>query len=177
MNEEKFDLSDMEKYTAKYEEIYNDYYAVVRRIVSRLLNDRSYVEDVIQDVFLKIFISLPTYNAKLGSLGAWIVKVSTSQVYEHYRNLGHIQITPIDDVSLLVDTSTTGEDEAISDKVIYCTSDLDELSRRIFILKLVYGYSHKEVAEVMGVTEDISKKRYRKAHKEVQIKWREYEEK
>lgn len=64
MNEEKFDLSDMEKYTAKYEEIYNDYYAVVRRIVVRLLDDRSYVEDVIQDVFLKIFISLPTYNAK-----------------------------------------------------------------------------------------------------------------
>lgn len=169
------DFGNLDKYYSMYEHIYEDYYAVVKRIVLRLLDDKSYVEDVIQDVFLKIFTSLPTFNEKVGSLGGWIVTITKSQVYEYYRHMGNQNVNYIEDVSLLVDRTTTDEQCELSEHLDYCLSELDEISKNVLILKMVYRFTHKEIAQHLNITEDISKKRFRKASKIAYDKWREYE--
>ena len=176
MSEEVIDCKEYNKYVEMYEEIYNDYYRVVLRLAYKIVPNTYYVEDLVQDVFLKVFMNLSSYNPKLGSMGAWLIKVSTNHIYDYLRHDGKEPVAKIDDVSLLVDSTTTDEHNKDNDRIEYCTSELDELSRRVLICKAVYGYSHKEIANVLGITEDISKKRYRKACKAASVKWREYEE-
>lgn len=164
------------QYSETYEKIYYEYFGIVKKVVTKLMFENlDAVEDVMQEVFTKMFTSLSTYDPKRGSLTPWIIKIARSQTYEYYRRFGKLPIF-IDDVTLLVDRTTTNEHRDILDRVDYSMDELDELSKNIYILKTVYRYTHKQIAEALNTTEDISKKKYRRASNIVTTKWREYEQ-
>jgi len=127
-------------------------------------------QDMLQNGFVKVYQKLHLYNGK-GPLGAWIRKTvannALDQIRKNRRERDH-----------WFELKTEVESERDVELAELSESDLEQLTlvqlmdliqkmptgyRMVFNLYAVEEYSHKEIAEKLGVTESTSKTQYRKA--------------
>lgn len=120
-------------------------------------------EDIFQEGFIKVYEKLNQFNGT-GSLGGWIRMVIVNTALIHIRRNKHQQNEdPIDEARSL----DSGEMDALS------KMSLDELERLIdsmptgyktvFNLFAVEGFAHKEIADMLGISESTSKTQFLKA--------------
>ena len=118
----------------------------------RILNDYDNANDALQDAFVEVFRSLDQFAFR-STLGAWIKTIVVRQAVrkqhleERFLTLDetiHDQPAPFRD-------TLTGEE---LDAVI---RTLPDGARTVFLLIEVEGYAHKEVAEMLGISEGTSK--------------------
>jgi len=120
-------------------------------------------EDIFQEGFIKVYEKLNQFSGT-GSLGGWIRMVIVNTALIHIRRNKHQQNEdPIDEARSL----DSGEMDALS------KMSLDELERLIdsmptgyktvFNLFAVEGFAHKEIAEMLGISESTSKTQFLKA--------------
>lgn len=143
--------------------LYEQYQTLMFRICLRYAKDRSEAQDMLQDGFIKIFTDLPKYRGE-GAIGAWMRKVMVNTCLQHLRKWKNL--FPAMDIQTLVDEPTTTED-------IFAVMGAKELTlliqslptgyRIVFNMYVVEGYSHKEIAEALGVTMSTSKSQLFKA--------------
>lgn len=131
--------------------------------------DYEEAQDMFQDGFIKVFKKLDKYDGK-GPLGAWIRRTIANNALDHLRKMKR----ELRNVSLYeVDYKSTA-DEAVQpmdeEESLISAAQLTELIskmpdgyRTVFNLYAVEEYTHKEIAEQLGITESTSKTQYRKA--------------
>lgn len=120
-------------------------------------------QDVLQDAFVKVFEKLGTYSGN-GSFEGWVRRIFVNTSLDHYRKSKmERQMQDIDDVGYAL---ASGED-IISD---ITANDLLEILKKIppgyrmvFNLYVIEGYSHKEIAEELNITENTSKSQFSRA--------------
>jgi RNA polymerase sigma factor (sigma-70 family) len=113
-------------------------------------------EDVLQDAFIKIFGKIKQYNPEKGNLAGWMRKIviNTALKKMKKRSYTHEQSTDeFEDIQLQPSVYQHLEAEAI----IALISELPEGLRQVFNLHAVEGYSHREIAEIMGYEEGTSR--------------------
>ena len=119
--------------------------------------------DMLQDGFVKIFQKIDAYQGA-GSFAGWMHKIVVNTCLDTLRKNKKFRFSvELDQV----------ENEAFSNESIYSsirTKELLELIQRlpdgyrvVFNLFAIEGYSHKEIAEKLNVSESTSKSQYRKA--------------
>mgnify|MGYP002778248015 CR=1 FL=1 len=125
----------------------------------RLLNDYDEANDALQEAFVKVFRDLRSFRFQ-SSLGAWIKTILIREAVR--RQQQRFFVEPITDSLLpppdLPDT-LTGEqlDAAIR--------QLPDGCRAVFLLLEVEGYTHRETAEMLGISEGTSKSQLSHAKK------------
>lgn len=147
--------------------LYDRYKDAMYTILCRMLDDEDDAADALQDAFVEVFRSLEKYR-RLSSLGAWI-KVIVIRAGLAQQRTKKIDFEPITDRlpeehSLVWDENMTGE---------YLHTAIRQLSpgyRNVFLLIEVEGYSHKEAAELLQITEGTSKSQLFNAKKILQQK-------
>ena len=111
-------------------------------------------EDNMQDGFLLIFNKIGQYKFK-GSFEGWAKRVMINNVLQRYRTEGIFELvsenTPdIEDVEI--------ESDNISmDYLLGIIQQLPDRYRMVFNLYVIDGYSHKEIAEMLSITDGTSK--------------------
>jgi RNA polymerase sigma-70 factor (ECF subfamily) len=131
--------------------------------------DYEEAQDMFQDGFIKVFQKLHMYNGK-GPLGAWIRRTIANNALDHLRRNKRMK----DNVSLFgMDYKMAAEeveDPFDEDSPLVEAERLTELIqtmppgyKTVFNMYVVEDYSHKEIAEQLGITESTSKTQYRKA--------------
>jgi RNA polymerase sigma-70 factor (ECF subfamily) len=120
-------------------------------------------EDVLQETFLEVCRSIGRFRGTApGSLTAWVKRVAASKAlirirYEKYRDTealaedGGWAGTRDGDVGLQLDLEAA-------------LARLSETSRAVVWLHDVEGYTHEEIAELMGKTVSFSKSQLSRAH-------------
>jgi len=117
----------------------------------RILNDPDHAHDVLQDAFVEVFRSLNQFRFE-ASLGSWIRAIVIRQALRKLKLESRFEtLTNEYDQPLAVSDTLTGQqlDAAIR--------ALPNSARAVFLLIEVEGYTHREVAELLGVTEGTSK--------------------
>jgi len=112
-------------------------------------------QDNLQDGFLYIFKKINQYSFK-GSFEGWIKRVMINHVLQQYRS------SPIFEV---VKDSAIAEDEVMIDSeegpsldfLLKIIQELPHRYRLVFNLYVLDGYSHKEIAALLDITEGTSK--------------------
>ena len=133
-------------------------------ICLRYASNKEEAEDVLQDAFIKAFNSLKAYSGK-GPLGAWMRKITVNTALEQYRKNKSLK-----NFGLMIDvteTKLTVDDNAIEqlelEDLLVKIQALPSGFRTIFNLYAVEGYTHKEIGELLGISDGTSKSQYSRA--------------
>lgn len=122
-------------------------------------------EDVLQDAFIKIFNHLNEYQNK-GSLEGWVRRIMVNTALDSYRkNKKRQSDLDVDQVGFLLEHKSYIVEGIQADDLLKIVQALPEGYRVVFNLFAIEGFSHKEIADRLGVTESTSKSQYSRAKK------------
>jgi RNA polymerase sigma factor (sigma-70 family) len=146
-------------------EFFDRYKDAMYTVVYRILRDEAMASDALQEGFINAFGSLKNYRGQ-SSLGVWLktimVRSALRMINKQLETSDNMEALP--DNIIEWDENLTGE---VLDKAI---AGLSPGYRCIFLLVEVDGYSHREVAEIMGISEGTSKSQLCRAKKHLQKK-------
>lgn len=122
-------------------------------------------QDVLQDGFIKVFGKLPKFVNK-GSLEGWVRRIMVNTALDQYRkNKKYHKDVEIDAVSFKLEKNDYIVESINADDLLKIVQTIPEGYRVVFNLFAIEGYSHKEIAKQLGVTESTSKSQYSRAKK------------
>jgi len=137
-------------------DVYLKYQTLLKRYMTRFLRQPQDIEDILQEAFLRSYVA--EINMDIRSPRAFLFKTARNLALKHLDKSSTRLVDYIEDLGtleVLVDEIST-EDRAQSQEqfIIFCraVSILPLQCRKAFILRKVYGLSHKEVAEQLGIS-------------------------
>lgn len=130
-----------------------------------ITGSQSSCEDVLQETVLKIIENIHTYR-KGGNAKAWIMAIARNAAIDMKNRASKFGTELDTDRTNLesgreYDFSSTSQSEILD--VMSALSRLDDTDREIVVMKAMTGLKHKDIAKLLGITTDASKKRYRRA--------------
>lgn len=129
--------------------------------VIRMVGNSNDAEDIIQDTFIKVFNSLRTFR-KDSTLGAWIKRIAINTALNFIKKEKRTQTLPLNE-QLNEAPEPVRNIESISMKRIHnAIKTLPEGCRLVLTLFLLEGYQHKEIAQILEISESTSKTQYRR---------------
>jgi RNA polymerase sigma factor (sigma-70 family) len=111
-------------------------------------------QDNLQDGFLLIFKKISQYQFK-GSFEGWAKRVMINNVLQRYRTEGIFEIVS-ENMPEEADVEIEAEDISM-DFLVSIIQELPDRYRMVFNLYVIDGYSHKEIAEMLNITDGTSK--------------------
>lgn len=123
----------------------------------RYVSDRSLAEDILQDGFITLFTKLSTYKGD-GSFEGWARRIFITTALMTLRKKDALKMSDeLDAVrGMKADTYTPIQNLGYKELMKLITS-LPTGFRTVFNLYAVEGYSHREIAEMLGITETTSR--------------------
>ena len=151
----------------KYQEIlYRKYAKVMYGICLSYAGDRELAQDMLQDAFIKIFNKIGEYRME-GSLQGWIRRIVTNTAIDHVRQQRRLHNYIADDKDAIIEG--VFEPNALQDlqteDILTQVAKLPDGARIVFNLYALEGFTHKEIAEKLNITEGTSKSQYNRARK------------
>jgi len=148
-------------------EIYNLYAKAMFNTCFRIIGNQEVAEDVLQEAFVNAFKNIRSYQGK-AAFGAWLKKIVVNKAISYLRKqqLELVQLenhvepkyeTEIDDMDLPLKAETIRE----------AIRKLPNGFRVVFSLYLLEGYDHKEISEILEISESTSKSQYNRAKKKL----------
>ena len=120
-------------------------------------------EDVLQDAFVKIFHKIVEFKME-GSLEGWIRRIVVNTALDAIRkNKKTLSDVSVDEVSYKVSYTDDNFDDMDVKHLLKMINELPDGYRVVFNMFAIEGYSHKEIADTLGVTENTSKSQYSRA--------------
>ncbi len=130
-------------------------------------------QDVLQDGFLKVFEKIKQFEFK-GAFEGWIRRIMVNTAIEKYRT--QYQVINISDS--IKEISQFNVDEIIgnltAEELLRFIQELSPKYRIVFNLYAIEGYSHKEIADILNITEGTSKSNLSRARNILQDKVKRY---
>lgn len=134
---------------------------MVKGVCLRYAQNEQEAEDLMQDSFVKAFENLKSFSGK-GALGGWIRQITVNTALELYRkNKLTIQLIEIENNTQLAKDNSIEQLE-LNDLLLKIQS-LPTGFRTIFNLYAVEGYNHREIGELLNISEGTSKSQYSRA--------------
>ena len=157
---------------AAVESIYEMFKRPVFGLVYRHTQNRAVAEDLLQDVFLKIFSNLRNVR-DAGTFPGWVFRIALNTCYSYLRQkkaMGE-KLVPLDDFGGNVEDRTSeAVEKDLRGPLEQAIQTLAPRLRSVFVLHDVQGFKHKEIARTLGCAVGTSKSQLFKAR----IKVREY---
>lgn len=132
--------------------LYDRYKRAMYTLAYRLTNDFDDANDVLQDAFLDVFRKLENFRSE-ATLGAWIRAIVVRKAYRKLEKPKMWQLVE----EIPEETSVDWGDALNAEYLEKAIQSLPEGFRTVFILIEIEGYTHKETAEILGVSEGTSK--------------------
>jgi RNA polymerase sigma-70 factor (ECF subfamily) len=148
------------------EYLYDHYSAAVYGVVFRILKKEEIAEEVLQDVFMKVWDRFDNYDSSKGKLFTWIVNVARNQAIDKTRSKEISKESKTSDIEKLV--SRIDSEDYVEQRIdgIGVKDILKNLTAdQQFVLEYLYfkGYSQSELAEEFSIPLGTVKTRLRLA--------------
>ncbi|HRW21882.1 MAG TPA: sigma-70 family RNA polymerase sigma factor [Bacteroidales bacterium] len=159
----------MEKQAQK--KLYDLYAPVLMGIALRYGKNRQDAEDILQDAFSKILLNIDKYS-ETGSFEGWMKRVLINTAITYYRkNSKHMFHTDFNDIAeIKPDNNTVSDSEFTRAELLAAINSLPDGFRLVFNLRVIEGYKHREIAEILGVEVGTSKSQFFRARTLLQEK-------
>ena len=147
---------------AAYEELIRRHQRRVTALVGSILRRREDVEDVVQQVFLKVFISLKRFDLR-AAFSTWLYKITVNECWDYLRkkkvrplvyesDLSEEQVSRLDGiVSADRPPEGPGERAEVKELLDWMLEKSPEQDRQLLVLKEMEGFSVHELAEILGL--------------------------
>ena len=148
------------------ETLYNFYSSQMKGVCMRYARSSFEAEDLFQDAFIKIFKNLQNYKGE-GSFDGWVRRIVINTSIDYYKKrMTQGDTVNYDDVNENdIDSKIELVNEIDLEVLIKLLNELPNGYRMVLNLYAIEGYSHKEIAEMLEVSESTSKSQLIKARK------------
>jgi RNA polymerase sigma-70 factor (ECF subfamily) len=142
--------------------LYDSYCRKLFAVCLRYAKNAEEAEDILQEGFIKIFRNIKNFRFE-SQLGTWMTRIMINTALNHQRQ--KIYLLPMLDVEKV----NLEEDETISladfhfSELTKMVNSLPDGCRIVFNLFAIEGYGHKEIGEMLGISEGTSKSQYNRA--------------
>ncbi|WP_420579977.1 RNA polymerase sigma factor [Reichenbachiella sp.] len=149
-------------------ELYKLYAGAMYNICRRMMNDEDEARDLLQDAFVEAFMKINGLK-ELSTFSAWMKRITVNKC------INAIKKKRIFTISIDENVDPVDEDESIDREIVgheaqSIMNALEQISdgcRTVFNLYLFEGYDHKEISQIMGISESASKSQYSKAKQKI----------
>jgi RNA polymerase sigma-70 factor (ECF subfamily) len=142
------------------EALYRAFETPVYNLARRILRNPEDAEDVLQETFLEVVRSIRAYRGE-GHLWGWIRRIASSKALMRIRK-AQVRAEDTFNEELAEGAPPVGVPARVD--LERALAQLSETSRAVVWLHDVEGYTHEEIAEMMGKTVSFSKSQLARAH-------------
>jgi RNA polymerase sigma-70 factor (ECF subfamily) len=147
------------------EGLYRAYEGTVYSLARRMCRTAEDAEDVLQETFFEVCRSIPRFRgAEGGSLTAWIKRIAASKALIKLRAAKYRDADSLDDDGGDLVADAGQPDVGLQLDLEEALARLSDTSRAVVWMHDVEGYTHEEIAELMGKTVSFSKSQLARAH-------------
>ncbi len=153
---------------AAFREIVERYQSKVFSIIHGIVRQRNDVEDIAQQVFAKVYLSLRNFDFR-SSLITWIYKITVNECFDYLRkrkvrklvyesDLSEDEVRRVENTEPNIDRQDPADTAlARRDYILKLLSRVSEEERMLLMMKEVEGYSVEELSEKTGMNENTIK--------------------
>ncbi|MCB0521855.1 MAG: sigma-70 family RNA polymerase sigma factor [Lewinellaceae bacterium] len=137
------------------EHLYRRFFPAMMEMCLRRTDDREEAMSIVNNGFLRVFKKIHLYSFK-GSLEGWIRRLVWHSLADHFREQQrylHFLVFEERDAP----TQGSPAQQLYAEDILRMVDELPAASAQVFRLYAIEGYSHAEVAELMGISEGTSK--------------------
>ena len=138
-------------------QLYDQFSPVMLGVCMRYARSREEAEEILQEGFLKVFSKIYQYGFQ-GSFEGWVRKIMVNSALEKLRSSRSLH--PV----ISTDNLQSGQSDenfalsALGEKeLLRIVQQLSPMYRMVFNLYVFEGYKHREIADMLGISEGISK--------------------
>ena len=142
--------------------LYKAFYGFSMGICLRYANNREEAAEVMNQGFYKVFTRIETYDTSR-PFKAWLGKIMMNVSIDYYRaNLKMAYTEDLDSAEYVTD-GELADRKLNYDDLLAMIQKLPNAYRTVFNLFAIEGYSHKEIGDMMGISEGTSKSQLARA--------------
>jgi RNA polymerase sigma-70 factor (ECF subfamily) len=140
----------------------------VYTLARRLVGDPHLASDVAQEALIRAWRALPKFRGD-AQLSTWLYRITVNTAWTHRKRAARHNTTSIDEYHDLAappgpnDPETAGEILELRGRLREALDRLPDAQRRVVVMKDVYGWSHAEIGEAMGISVTAAKVRLHRA--------------
>ena len=139
----------------------------------RYAKNKEQAEDVLQDGFVKVFSNLEKFSGE-GSLEGWVRRIMVNTSLDQIRKEAKLQNNiSWDDVDFKIENDSFILEGLMAEDLMKLINAMPQGYKMVFNLFAIEGYSHKEIATELNISENTSKSQYSRARAYIQTKLEE----
>jgi RNA polymerase sigma-70 factor (ECF subfamily) len=147
--------------------LYQLYAKAMYNTCCRMMSNQAEAEDMLQEAFTEAFMKLHTFRYE-STFGAWLKRITVNKCINEIKRR-KADLNFVEDMAVYNEKEEEEEFNAelnVND-IKKAMNYLPEGSRMIFSLYLLEGYDHREIAQILNVSESNSKSQYMRAKNKV----------
>jgi RNA polymerase sigma-70 factor, ECF subfamily len=154
-----------------FTDLYNHYFPKIYSFIMRRTGHQQTAEDLTSKVFLKAFHKLPTFTITAAPFGAWLFRIASNTVTDHYRKASNnkefasAQLPEQPDKSL--DTAKLVISEEAKEQVLGLIAELPNKDQKIIELRFLAELSVKEISAIVELSPNVISVRIYRAVKKL----------
>lgn len=149
---------------AAQKQLYDNYRSAMFTTAVRITNDTEIAADVLQDGFLEVFRNLKSFKRE-STIGAWIKTIIVREALRKTKFECRYQSFDVNEHDGMVEQLQSFTAMDIADAI----TKLPDGYRSVFTLVEIEGYSHRETAELLGISENTSRSQLHHSKKQLQV--------
>ncbi|GAB5418975.1 MAG: RNA polymerase sigma factor [Crocinitomicaceae bacterium] len=140
----------------------------MRGVALRYASCETAADDILQEAFIKVFDQLKNYQDQ-GNIGGWMYRITVNTALQAFRSQKR-RNNHEDSFSKNSEHSVSNQslENLKMEALLKLIQELPEGYRVIFNLRAIEGYTHREIAEMLEISEGTSKSQYARAKKHLQ---------
>lgn len=152
--------------------LYTSYERRIMGVCRRYASNYDEAKDIFQEAFIKIFSQIDKLR-EFKYLEKWMIRTAVNTAINYY----HSQRRHNDNLSYDVDDQFNDNDESIisqlsNEQLVEIVNELPDGFRLVFNLYVIEGFKHKEIAEMLSISENTSKSQLNRAKQALKQKLR-----
>jgi RNA polymerase sigma-70 factor (ECF subfamily) len=144
------------------EELYKHFSSKMYAVCFRYASNTDDAQDILQDGFIKVFKKLDSFRGE-GSFEGWVRRVFVNTAIEHFRRKKYLQPVTEKEENTIEGKYVSALDDLAEQDILELITQLSPGYRTVFNMYVVEGFSHKEIAEMLGISEGASKSQLSRA--------------
>ena len=153
------EIEDAKKNPKKFEALYNRYHEQIFRYVYARVDNQHLAADLTSQAFYKALLNIENYSFKGVPFASWLYRIAFNEMNMHFRKDSKNRTVNIDS-SHIGELFEELEEDCYSDekeKLVKILANLSDERLSIIEMRFFEKLSFKEIADVMGITENNAK--------------------
>lgn len=144
------------------EELYRRFSPRMYAVCLRYAGNAEEAKDILQEGFIKVFKKLDSYRGD-GSFEGWVRRIFVNTAIEHFRRKKYLQPVTEKEENTIEGSYLSVLDNLAERDILDLIQQLSPGYRTVFNMYVVEGYTHKEIGDIMGISEGTSKSQLSRA--------------